>query len=96
MNNLIALGSEQKSFSVKSNRVDIEFEKTFFENSIPYISYDNLENQLKTFFGKFSDQSENILYPDISIINSSDLLRELYKTKLNDMAINEINYNMNK
>ncbi len=55
-----------------------------------------MESQLKIFFGRDSDASENIFYPDLSIISNSDSLREIYKSKLNDMAINEIQYNDNK
>ena len=93
MNNLIAFGSENKSVSLKGKNNGYEFEKTFFQNSVPYSSYDNSENQLEMFFGRWRDpKSENIFYPDLSIINDSDSLRELYKSKLNDMVINE-NYN---
>ena len=87
MNNLIAFGSENKSVFVKSKNIDNEFEETFFKNSIPYSKYDNTESQLKIFFGKLRDlkRSENIFYPDLSIIKNSDSLREIYKSKLNDM-----------
>ena len=84
MNNLIAYGSENK------------FEEKFFQNSITYSKYDNLESQLKIFFGGDFDRKENKFYPDLSIINDSDSLREMYKYKLNDMAINENIYNINK
>ena len=93
INNLIAFGSENKSVSLKGKNNGNEFEKTFFQNSVPYSSYDNSENQLEIFFGRWRDlKSENIFYPDLSIINDSDSLRQLYKSKLNDMVINE-NYN---
>lgn len=84
MNNLIVYGSENK------------FEEKFFQNSITYTEYDNLESQLKIFFGVDFDRPENTFYPDLSIINVSDSLRELYRYKLNDMAINENIYNDNK
>ena len=84
MNNLIAYCSENK------------FEEKFFQNSITYTEYDNLESQLKIFFGGDFDRPENTFYPDLSIINVSDSLREMYKYKLNDMAINENIYNDNK
>ena len=84
MNNLIAYGSENK------------FEEKFFQNSITYTEYDNLDSQLKIFFGGDFDRPENTFYPDLSIINVSDSLREMYRYKLNDMAINEIIYNVNK
>ena len=96
MNNLKAFGSENKSFLTKSNNIDDEFVETFFKYSIPYNSYDDLESQLKIFFGREWDSSENIFYQDLSIIKNSNSLRELYKSKLNNMAINEIQYNDNK
>ena len=96
MNNLIAFGSENKSVIPNGNNIDDKFEETFFKYSIPYGAYDDLESQLKIFFGRDSDTSENIFYPDLSIINSSDSLLEIYKSKLNDMAINEIKHNDNK
>ena len=94
MNNLIAFGSENKSFSFKSENNN-ELEEAFFKNSIPFNEYDNFENQFKTFFGKwrYPNRYENSFYPDLSIINNSVSLRDLYKSKLNDMVINEINYN---
>jgi len=96
MNNLIAFGSENKSSLLKSKNVDNEFEEIFFKYSIPFSKYDDLESQVKIFFGRDSDRSENIFYPDLAIINNSDLLREIYKSKLNDMTINKIQYNYNK
>ena len=84
INNLIAYGSENK------------FEEKFFQNSITYTEYDNLESQLKIFFGGDFDRPEKTFYPDLSTINVSDSLREMYRYKLNDMAINENIYNDNK
>ena len=84
MNNLIAYCSENK------------FEEKFFQNSITFTEHDNLESQLKIFFGGDIDRIENTFYPDLSTINTSDSLREMYKYKLNDMAINENIYNVNK
>ena len=84
MNNLIAYCSENK------------FEEKFFQNSITYTEYDNLESQLKIFFGGDFDRPENTFYPDLSTIAVSDSLREMYRYKLNDMAINENIYNINK
>tara|TARA_B100000401_G_scaffold262088_1_gene178358 strand:- start:84 stop:380 length:297 start_codon:yes stop_codon:yes gene_type:complete len=95
MNNLIAFGSENKSFSLENNNIDNKFEETFFKSSIPFDAYDNSENQIEMFFGKmiYANQSENTFYPDSFIINISEPLREIYKSKLNDMSINENKYN---
>ena len=96
MNNLILLGSENKSVFSKSKNIDDNFEEIFFKYSIPYSKYDDLESQLKIFFGRDLDRPENIFYPDISIIHNSDSLREIYRSKLNDMSISEIQYNDDK
>ena len=82
MNNIIAIGSENKS-----DFPDNKFEEIFFKNSIPYSAYDNLESQFEVFFGRNSDRNENIFYPDLSIISTSDSIREIYRSKFNDMVI---------
>ena len=94
MNNLVAFGSEDKSVLLKINNENA-FEKKYFENSIPYNVYDNTESQLKLFFGRWRDpnRNANIFYPDFPIPKNSDSLREIYKSKLNDMTINDIQYN---
>ena len=38
------------------------------------------------------DQGNERDYPDITIINDSDNIREIYKSKLNHMTINKNNY----
>ena len=96
MNNLIAYGSENKFDFSKNMNNDNQFEEKFFQNSITYTEYDNLESQLKIFFGGDFDRPENTFYPDLSTIAVSDSLREMYRYKLNDMAINENIYNVNK
>ena len=87
MNNLIAIGSENKSELPKNNHTSNKFEEAFFKNTIPYNAYENPENQLKVMLGRwrYPNRSENIYYPDLSIIKNSAYLRELYKSKLNDM-----------
>ena len=95
INNLKATGSETKlnhlSFLPKNDK----FESLDF-NSTPYSEYDNYKNQLKTFFGFHPADSENSSYPDASIINQSNILREIYRSKLKDMTINKIIYKIEK
>ena len=96
MNNLIAYGSENKLGFPKNINNGNEFEEKFFQDSIMFNEYDNLESQLKIFFGGEFEKRENTFYPDLNIITASDSLREFYRYKLNDMAINEIIYKINK
>ena len=96
INNIIAYGSENKLDFPKYRINENQFEEKFFQNSITFNEHDNLESQLRIFFGGDLDRPENTFYPDLSIINVSDSLREMYRYKLNDMAINEIIYHTNK
>ena len=95
-NNLIALGSENKSNSFKSKKNYSEVEEIYKLKSIPYSEYDKSGNQLKTFSGLYSPQIETNNYPDLSIIDASDALRETYLLKLEDMTINKTNYKLKK
>ena len=91
-----AYGSENRSIFLITKNGDNEFEGAFFENSIPYKEYDNFDSQIQIFLGRDSNQPENTFFPDLSIVNVSKSMREAYKSKLNDMAINETNYNVCK
>ena len=51
-----------------------------------------LKNQLNTFFGLKSVLSDKSYYPDLMLINDSWSIREVYKSKLNNMTINKNNY----
>ena len=95
-NNLIAFGSDNKSYLFKINQESSELEEIYNQKSIPYSEYDKSGNQLKTFFGLYSPQSETNNYPDLSIIDASDALRETYLLKLEDMTINKTNYKLKK
>ena len=96
MNNLKAFGSENKSYSFQNIRKDAELEEIYRLKSIPFVKYDSLEGQLKTFFGLYSPKSEINNYPDLSIVNTSDAIREVYRLKINDMTINETIYKIRK
>ena len=88
MNPLKSLPYEDKFYSIKNNK-SYDFEKVYFQNSLPYERYDTFSGQLKTFFGLNSEMSNFNNYPDLNIISDSEALREIYKSKLNDMIINE-------
>ena len=96
MNNLIAFGSEKKSYSFQNNQKDTELEEIYRLKSIPYSKYDELGGQLKTFFGLYSPKSEINNYPDLSIVNTSDAIREGYRLIINDMTINKTIYKIKK
>ena len=86
INNLNVFALDNKSNSSKRNQNDYDFEKLYLENSIPYDKYDSISNQLRLFFGYSSEKPEKSFFSDISIINTSESIRELYKLKLNEMT----------
>ena len=96
INNLKAFGSENKSYSFQNNQKETELEEIYKLYSIPYSDHDGLGGQLKTFFGLYSHKSEINNYPDLSIVNTSDAIREVYRLKINDMTINETIYKIRK
>ena len=48
------------------------------------------------FFGVDPENPGFSYYPDVLIISDSDYIREMYKLKLNDMTINELNYSIER
>ena len=96
MNNLTAFGSENKSHSPLTKQKYVELEEIFKLNDISYSEYDNLDNQLKIFFGLYSPKSDIYNYPDLAIIDISDAVREGYRLKLKDMTIKKTNYKIKK
>ena len=88
-NNLITFGSDNKSYVLKNNEKYDELEEIYRTKSISFSEYDKWGSQLKIFFGFQSNQSENKNYPDLSIIDTSDALRDAYIFKLGDMTINK-------
>lgn len=96
MNNFIALGSDNESQLFLGKQRHCELEEIFKLNEISYNEYDNLNNQLKIFFGLHSPESDINNYPDLSIIKTSDAIRECYRLKLYDMTINKTIYKIKK
>ena len=94
INNLFAfeLDKNQNTLKVKENIFN--FEKVYYENSIPYQEYDSFKSQLKLIFGYSSLEPEKSFYPDALIIDSSQSIRKLYKSKLDDMTIRKFLYNI--
>tara|TARA_B100000927_G_scaffold277327_1_gene258851 strand:+ start:41 stop:439 length:399 start_codon:yes stop_codon:yes gene_type:complete len=94
INNLFAfeLDKNQNTLKIKENVFD--FEKLYFQNSIPYHKYDYFNGQLKLFFGYSALEPEKSFYPDSLIIDSSNSIRKLYKSKLDDMTIRKFLYNI--
>ena len=96
VNNLTAFGSDNKPHPLLTEQRYVELEEIFKLNDISYSEYDNLNNQLKIFFGLYSPKSDMNNYPDLAITDISDALREGYRLKLKDMTIKKTNYKLKK
>ena len=95
MNNSIATPSRGNSYLFKSVEIDNKFQELFAYDSKKFSQYDKLESQLRIFFGYDSENPEKTFYPDLSITNDSEYIRELYGKKLKDMTINKKIYSIN-
>tara|TARA_B100001989_G_C24489753_1_gene438892 strand:- start:826 stop:1191 length:366 start_codon:yes stop_codon:yes gene_type:complete len=95
-NNSIAMTPGENLYSVNSEDINYKINVFYSQKAIQYSQYDNLESQLKVFFGYDPVNPEDTLYPDLTIINDSAYIRDLYGKKLNDMTINKKIYNINK
>ena len=81
MNNLLAADASENNLNHFNS-----------QNEINFSQHDKLDNQLKLFLG-FDPENPGIsYYPDSLIINYSDSVRNMYKSKLNDMTINKKKY----
>ena len=83
-NNLLVEANENK------------LEEFYSKSQIDYNEHDNIDNQFNMFFGVDPENPGFSYYPDVLIISDSDYIREMYKLKLNDMTINEINYSIER
>ena len=94
VNNLFAFELLKNQNTSKLNENTFNFEKVYFQNSIPYQKYDSFNSQLQLIFGYSSLEPEKSFYPDSLIIDSSNSIRKLYKLKLDDMTIRKFLYNI--
>ena len=62
----------------------------YSQHPITYTQHDKLESQLKMFFGYDSENPGTSFYPDLSLIDDSEIIRNLYELELNDITINKI------
>ena len=92
--NTKVIGSGNKTDLEKSGFYYSQIDEIYSHYSIPYSEYDNLDKQLKTFFGLYNYKTDKSYYPDLSIINDSDYIRQIFKSHLNDMTTNKMIYNI--
>ena len=92
MNTINVKGSERTKDFFESIQKDNQIDKLYYKNSITFSEYDNFNNQLRTFLGLNSIPYNKSYYPDIMLIKNSESIREIYKSKLNNMTFNKNNY----
>ena len=94
INNLFAFELDKNQYILKGEENAFNFEKVYFQNSIPYQKHDSYKSQLKLIFGYSSFEPEKSFYPDTLTIDLSNSIRKLYKSKLDDMTIRNLLYNI--
>ncbi len=96
MNILLVAKAEDRTDLIKSRQEENKLMEFYSQHPITYTQHDKLESQLKMFFGYDSEFPETSYYQDLSLINDSEIIRNLYELKLNDITINKIIYNNEK
>ena len=87
MNNLLNAKADKNRHLIRSSMQENKLKEFYSQNDITFSKHDNLDSQLKMFFGFDPENPETSFYPDLSIIDDSDFVRDMYKFKLNDMSI---------
>ena len=79
--------ANDKQYLIRSRQENNKLNEFYSYSPIKYSQYDNLNSQLKMFFGFDSENPETSFYTDLLIIDYSKNIRDMYKLKLNDMTI---------
>ena len=87
MNNLLVVKADENKYFIRNKQDENYLNELDANNAITFSKHDNLESQLKMFFGIDPENPEISFYPDLLIIQDSDSIRDMYKLKLNDMSI---------
>ena len=86
MNNLFVANACENNFLIRNWQEENKLNEFYALNAITYSEYDKLDSQLKMFFGFDPQNPETSFFTDLSIIDDSDYVRDMYKLKLNDMT----------
>ena len=87
INKPIVVKAVENKDLIRTGKEENKFKEFNNHNKIKYVDYDKFENQIKMFFGFDGEYPETSFYPDSSIIDYSDYIRDMYKLKLNDLTI---------
>ena len=87
MNYLLVAKADESRYLIRNNQEENKLNDFYSHNAIPHTKHDELESQLKMFFGYDPENPETSFYPDLLLIQDSDNVRDMYKLKLNEMLI---------
>ena len=87
MNNLFLAKADENKYLIRNKQEENKLKEFYSINQKKYSKHDELENQLKMFFGFDPENPETSFYPDSLIIQDSESIRDMYKLKLNEMSI---------
>ena len=87
MNNLLVAKADENKYFIRNKQDENNLNELDANNAITFSNHDNLESQLKMFFGFDPENPEISFYPDLLIIQDSDTVRDMYKLELNEMTI---------
>ena len=86
MNSLLVANASENNSLFRNRQEENKLNEFYALNAITYSQHDKLDNQLKMFFGFDPQNPETSFFTDLSIIDDSDSIRDMYKLKLNDMT----------
>ena len=87
MNNLLVANAGENNFLTRNRHEENKLNEFYSLNEITYSQYDKMDNQLKLLFGFDPQNPETSFFTDLSIIDDSDSVRDMYKLKLKDMTL---------
>jgi hypothetical protein len=87
INNLIVIKAGENKDLIRTSQEESKLREFYSHNVIKYADYDNIDSQIKMFFGFDSENPETSFYPDSLIMDYSNYIRDMYKLKLNDLTI---------
>ena len=96
LSNIFFVKADENAYLIKNNQEKNKLKEFYSHNGITYTQHDRADSQLKMFFGFDPENPETSFYPDLSTIEDSDSIRDMYKLKLSDMTINKINYSIKR
>ena len=90
-NSILVAKANENKYLIRGMQEENKLKEFNFQNQINFSHHDRFDNQLKMFFGFDAENPETSFYSDLSLIEDSEIIRNLYELKLNDITINKNN-----